>query len=124
VLATLHRITDKKQYLDGAFGYHDVTRRSHEDAFSNPACGKLAWSSALLYVIAREQRYLDDALCACETMCKAIMTEPPMHLDQLYPDFRMQPPPLTYEVAFEYAYWLSEITREWTTITSSTNWRC
>lgn len=113
-LALMHRTTGKERYLERAIRYHDLTRRSHDDAFTNPACGKLAWSSALLYVMTGEQRYRVDGLRAAETLCEIIRRDPPMHLAEDYPDFADQPVPLTFEVAFEYVYWLTETVKELT----------
>ncbi len=112
VLATLHKVYPDEGFLCAAQGYHDVTRRTHPDAFTNAACGKLAWASALLWSITGERRFLDDALRCTSSMCNVIFADRPMHVASMYPDFERQPAPFTFEVVFEYAWWLSEVLKE------------
>ena len=112
VLATLHRLTGERRFLEAAMTYQELTRRSHADALTNLACGKLSWASAMLYATTGDLAYRQDALTGAGTLCDVIATDPPMHAAALYPDYHTQPAPFTFEIAFEYAYWLSAILAE------------
>lgn len=112
VLAVLHRVAGDRRYLDAATGYHRLSCGCHDDAFANAACGKLAWSSAVLFAITGEPHYRDKALRAAKYLCNVATGDPPMHAVDSYPDFNLQPPSFTFELAFEYALWLCEIVKE------------
>jgi len=112
VLAVSYRIFGQQRHLQASKGYYDFTVRIHEDTFTNPACGKLMWSAALLYTITDEPKYLEHCELASKTICSIINRIPHMHIDTIYPDYTKQPVPFTFEVAFEYIYWLTEVVKE------------
>ncbi|MHB8580487.1 MAG: hypothetical protein ACYDA4_11600 [Ignavibacteriaceae bacterium] len=112
VLASCYRIFGHQRHLQASKGYYDFTVDIHEDAFTNPACGKLMWSAALLYTITDELKYLEQCDFASKIICSIINKIPHMHIDTIYPDYTKQPVPFTFEVAFEYIYWLTEVVKE------------
>lgn len=108
-LALLYRTFGEPKYLEASQGYYDFTVRSHPDALYNPACGKLAWASALLYAASGEERYSTNAHTAAAAMCRTVLGEPLLHVRDIYPEYSSQPAAFTYEVGFEYAYFLTEV---------------